>query len=82
VDQSAEQVSIAPGECSIGLWTQGGGDANLAEDATAFTGRSAVYWSAWRPSGQSGTKIRSTSLGVRTTMAAIKPFTEAGALRE
>ena len=44
VDRMAEHVSIAPGECSIGLWAQGGATADVAEDAMAFTGRGAAHW--------------------------------------
>jgi len=78
VDQAAEQVSIAPGECSIGLWTQGGATANLAEDATAFTGRSAVYWVGAEAFWSERHQDQEYIAWGRTTMAAIKPFTRAG----
>src|SRR5437762_12812647 len=44
VDRAADQVSIAPEGCSITLWAQGGATAHVAEDAMAFTGRTAAYW--------------------------------------
>lgn len=77
VDRAAEHVSIAPGECSIGLWTQGGATAQVAEDAMAFTGRGAAYWlgadALWVEKERDADHI---AWG-RAAMAAIKPFTRA-----
>jgi FAD/FMN-containing dehydrogenase len=78
VDRAAEQVSVAPGECSIGLWAQGGAIANVPEDAMAFTGRGAAYWlgaeAFWVEKERDGDHI---AWG-RAAMAALKPFTRAG----
>jgi FAD/FMN-containing dehydrogenase len=79
VDRAAEEVSSAPpGDCSIGLWTQGGATANLADDATAFMGRSAAFWIGaevlWTDRDQDGEHI---AWG-RAAMAALKPHTAAG----
>src|SRR5713101_1976153 len=78
VDRAAEQVTVAPGECSIGLWAQGGATANMAEDATAFTGRGAAHWVGvevlWVDKEQDHDHI---AWG-RTAMAALKPYTRAG----
>jgi FAD/FMN-containing dehydrogenase len=78
VDRAAEQVSVAPGECSIGLWAQGGATANLAEDAMAFTGRGAAHWlgaeAFWVDHERDGDHV---AWG-RAAMAALKPFTRAG----
>jgi len=77
-DSAAEQVSVAPGECSIGLWAQGGATTNLSPDATAFTGRGAGHWVGaevfWVDKVQDADHV---AWG-RTAMAAIKPFTRAG----
>jgi FAD/FMN-containing dehydrogenase len=78
VDRAAEQVSVAPGECSVGLWTQGGATANLAEDATAFTGRSATYWLGAEAFWSERLRDQEYIAWGRTTMAAIQPFTRAG----
>lgn len=78
VDRAAEQVALAPGECSIGLWAQGGAIADVAEDSMAFTGRAAAHWvgaeAFWKDKADDGDHI---SWG-RSAMAAIKPFTRAG----
>ena len=78
VDRAAEHVSIAPGECSISLWTQGGATAEVEEDAMAFTGRGAAYWlgadALWVEEERDADHI---AWG-RAAMAALKPFTRAG----
>src|SRR5439155_18575731 len=78
VDRAAEQGAIAPDGCSISLWAQGGATWQIAEDATAFTGRAAAYWlgaeAFWTDSERDGEYI---AWG-RATMAALKPYTRAG----
>jgi FAD/FMN-containing dehydrogenase len=78
VDQCIEQVAVAPGDCSIGFWTQGGAIGTVAEDAMAFTGRRAAFWlgteSLWLDPEEDGAYI---GWG-RSAMAALKPFTTAG----
>ena len=78
VDRMAEQVSAAPGECSIGLWAQGGATAQVPEDAMAFTGRGAAHWlgaeAFWVEKDGDADHV---AWG-RAAMAAIKPFTRAG----
>ena len=77
-DSAAEQVAVAPGECSIGLWAQGGAIADVAADATAFSGRGAAHWVGaevlWVDKGQDHDHI---AWG-RAAMAAMKPYTTAG----
>jgi hypothetical protein len=77
-DSAAEQVAVAPGECSIGLWALGGATADVAEDATAFTGRGAAHWLGaevlWVEKEQDGDHV---AWG-RAAMAALKPHTRAG----
>ncbi len=78
VDRAAEQVSIAPGECSIGLWAQGGATAKVAEDAMAFTGRGAAYWLGAEAFWVEKERDRDYVAWGRAAMAALKPFTRAG----
>ena len=78
VDRAAEQVSVARGDCSIGLWAQGGAIADVAENEMAFNGRDAAHWvgaeAFWVDKERDGDHI---AWG-RAAMAAIKPFTRAG----
>jgi hypothetical protein len=66
------------GECGVSLWSQGGAIAQVADDAMAFTGRSAPWWigveSAWEGVALDE-PIKSWS---RRAMAALKPFTTVG----
>ena len=78
VDRMAEQVSAAPGECSIGLWAQGGATADIAEDATAFTGRGAAHWLGAEAFWVDKERDSDHVAWGRAAMAAIKPFTRAG----
>jgi len=78
VDRAAEQVSVAPGECSIGLWAQGGATAHVAEDAMAFTGRGAAYWLGAEAFWVEKERDQDYVAWGRATMAALKPFTRSG----
>ena len=78
VDRAAEQVAVAPGECSIGLWAQGGATANVAEDATAFTGRHAAHWVGAEVFWVEKEQDRDHIAWGRAAMAALKPYTTAG----
>jgi FAD/FMN-containing dehydrogenase len=75
-----EQMADVPtgGECGVSLWAQGGAIARVADDAMAFTGRSAPWWigveSAWE-----GAALDEIVKGwSRRAMAALKPFTTVG----
>jgi FAD/FMN-containing dehydrogenase len=78
VDRAAEQVMVAPGECSIGLWAQGGATADVAEDTTAFTGRGAAHWVGVEVLWADKEQDRDHIAWGRAAMAALKPFTAAG----
>jgi len=78
VDRMAEHVSIAPGECSIGLWAQGGATADVAEDAMAFTGRGAAHWLGAEAFWVDKERDLDYIAWGRAAMAALKPFTRAG----
>jgi len=77
-DRAAQQVQAAPGECSIGLWAQGGATANVAENAMAFTGRAAAHWVGTEAFWVDKERDSDHVAWGRAAMAAIKPFTRAG----
>ena len=77
-DRAAQQVQAAPGECSIGLWAQGGATANVAENAMAFTGRAAAHWLGTEAFWVHKERDSDHVAWGRAAMAAIKPFTRAG----
>jgi hypothetical protein len=77
-DRAAEHVARSPGECSIGLWAQGGATANVAEEAMAFTGRGAAFWVGAEAFWTDPDRDRAFVAWGREAMAAIKPFTRAG----
>src|SRR5438477_1481238 len=78
VDEMAAQASTAPGECSIGLWAQGGATRRLDENAMAFTGRGAAYWLGAEAFWVDKDQDREYIAWGRAAMGAIKPFTRAG----
>jgi FAD/FMN-containing dehydrogenase len=80
LDVWVRHVTSAPagGDCSLGAWTWGGAIARVAEDATAFTGRSATFWVAaeamWDdPSGDGEHRA-----WARSAMADLQPFMSTG----
>src|SRR5438309_2899876 len=77
-DRAAEQVAVAPGECSIGLWAQGGATANVAADAMAFTGRGAAHWVGAEVFWVEKEQDRDHIAWGRAAMLALKPHTTAG----
>ena len=77
-DRAAEQGSIAPDGCSISLWAHGGATWQVAEDATAFTGRAGAYWVGVEAFWTDRERDDEYIAWGRTTMAALKPFTRAG----
>jgi FAD/FMN-containing dehydrogenase len=78
VDRAVEQVAAAPGECSIGLWAQGGATARAPEDAMAFTGRSAAFWLGAEAFWTDRKHDRAHIDWGRAAMGALKPYTRAG----
>jgi hypothetical protein len=78
VETSLEQVSVAPGECSVGFWAQGGAISRVAEEDMAFTGRQAAFWvgveAFWEDRGRDDAFV---GWG-RTAWNALTPFTAAG----
>jgi FAD/FMN-containing dehydrogenase len=78
VDHAVEHVRRAPGECSIGLWAQGGATSLIAEDAMAFTGRGAAHWLGAEAFWVDSERDREFIAWGRQTMAALNSFTRAG----
>lgn len=78
IDICVERVADNPGDCSIGLWAQGGAIARVPEEAMAFTGREAPFWvgveALW-----DDPKLDDAHIGWgRAAMGALKPFTGRG----
>jgi hypothetical protein len=78
VDLCAARVSDAPGTCSVGFMAQGGAIARVPEDAMAFTGRGAAFWSGIETVWDDPTRDDAHIGWGRATMAALKPFTSRG----
>ena len=78
VDRAVEQIAVSPGDCSIGLWAQGGAPANTAEDAMAFTGRGAAFWLGVEAFWVERERDIDYIAWGRAAMAALKPFTRTG----
>jgi len=78
LDVALDHMSRAPGEVNVGLWAQGGAITRVADDATAFTGRSAAYWlgveSVWEDPSRDGEFMA----WCREAWEALRPFTTAG----
>jgi FAD/FMN-containing dehydrogenase len=77
-DSAAEQVSVAPGECSIGLWAQGGATTKVSPEATAFTGRGAAHWLGAEVLWIGKEEDTDHIAWGRAAMAALMPHTTAG----
>jgi hypothetical protein len=73
-----EQVSRAPGDCSISLWAQGGAIGRVPEDAMAFTGREAACWLGVEALWEDPAMDEAHIAWGRATMSALKPFTMSG----
>ncbi|MGH2655900.1 MAG: FAD-binding oxidoreductase [Actinomycetota bacterium] len=78
LDVAVEHMARAPGEVSVGLWAQGGAIARLADDATAFNGRSAAFWLGVESTWEDPSKDDEYVSWSREAWDALKPFTTAG----
>lgn len=78
LDVALDHMSRAPGEVSVGLWTQGGAIAHVPEDTTAFTGRSAAYWLGVEATWEDPSRDDEYVSWSREAWEALKPFTTAG----
>ena len=77
VDLCIERVSAAPGECSVGFWTQGGQIDRVPEDAMAFTGRH-PFWMGVEAFWKDATKDADMVGWGRATWDALAPHKAEG----
>ena len=80
VDLAVEHVSRVPrgAEGGYSTWAWGGAIAGVAEDATAFTGRSASFWMAAEIQWDDPALDDSCREWAREAMAGVSPFANAG----
>ncbi|MGH2765907.1 MAG: FAD-binding oxidoreductase [Actinomycetota bacterium] len=78
LDVATDHMSRAPGEVTVGLWAQGGAIARVADDATAFTGRSAAYWIGVEATWEDPSRDDDFVAWSREAWDALIPFTTAG----
>jgi FAD/FMN-containing dehydrogenase len=78
VDLCMDHMARAPGECSIGFWSQGGAIADVPPEATAFAGRDASFWVGVESFWDDGSRDEAMVEWGRTTWDALDPFTAAG----
>ena len=74
--QTVEDVPSAG--ASITLWAHGGAVGRVADDAMAFTGRGAAFWLGVEAEWNDPAGDEDHVAWVRSTMAALEPFTAAG----
>jgi FAD/FMN-containing dehydrogenase len=80
ITTSAAHVADVPagGECSVSYWAMGGAISRVADDDSAFTGRSAGWWVSAEAMWDDPTNDGSHMGWARRTMGALKPFTTVG----
>jgi FAD/FMN-containing dehydrogenase len=80
VDLCAEHAARAPGgaDCEFSVWAWGGAIADVAEDATAFTGREAAVWLAAEALWDDDTLDERCRLWGRDALADLAPFASRG----
>jgi FAD/FMN-containing dehydrogenase len=66
------------GSCSLGAWTWGGAIARVAEDATAFTGRTPAFWVATEAKWDDPARDGAHAGWARSAMADLEPFLSTG----
>jgi hypothetical protein len=80
VDLCVEHASRAPGvtECGFSIWAWGRTIADVAEDATAFTGRQAAAWLAAEAMWEDAELDESCRAWGRAALADLAPFASTG----
>ena len=80
VDLCAEHAARAPGgaDCEFSVWAWGGAIADVAEDATAFTGREAAVWLAAEALWDDDTLDEQCRSWGRDALADLAPFASGG----
>ena len=78
LDAVLDHMSHAPGNVNVGLWAQGGATARVAEDAMAFTGRSAAFWVGVEAEWTDAERDDEFVSWSRAAWEDLRPFTTAG----
>jgi FAD/FMN-containing dehydrogenase len=78
VDICMEQIAKSSEGCSIPIWAQGGAVGRVPNDAMAFTGRDAAFWSGTEAYWEDPAFDDAYIGWGRSAMDAIKPLTTAG----
>jgi hypothetical protein len=80
VDICVEAMSRVPDEteCGIYLWSCGRAYSAVPDEATAFSGRDAVFWFEAEAMWEDAAQDEACRAWARTTMDQVQPFTSAG----
>jgi hypothetical protein len=80
VDICVEAMSHVPDEteCGIYLWSCGRAYSAVPDEATAFSGRDAVFWFEAEALWEDAAQDEACRAWTRTTMDQVQPFTSAG----
>jgi hypothetical protein len=80
VDICVEAMSRVPDktECGIYLWSCGRAYSAVPDEATAFSGRDAVFWFEAEAMWEDAAQDEACRAWTRTTMDQVQPFTSAG----
>jgi FAD binding domain/Berberine and berberine like len=80
VDICVEAMSRVPAEteCGIYLWSCGRAYSAVPDEATAFSGRDAVFWFEAEATWEDAAQDAACRAWTRTTMDRVQPFTSAG----
>jgi hypothetical protein len=80
VDICVEAMSRVPDEteCGIYLWSCGRAYSAVPDEATAFSGRDAVFWFEAEALWEDAAQDEACRAWTRTTMDQVQPFTSAG----
>ncbi len=79
VQAGIDQVSRAPGDCTVSVWAWGRVIGRVPEDATAFTGRGAAFWVSVEALWDDAEADDAHVGWGRAAMAALTPSTTVGA---
>jgi|Tabmets5t2r1_1033131.scaffolds.fasta_scaffold08851_2 hypothetical protein len=80
VDICVEAMSRAPDEteCGVYLWSCGRAYSAVPDEATAFSGRDALFWFEAEAQWDDAAQDEACKAWTRTTMDQVQPFTSAG----
>ena len=76
---AAEGADVpAGGECSLSFWAMGGAISSVADEGSAFTGRTAGWWLSAEAMWDEPARDAAHMGWARRAMSALKPFTTVG----